>query len=478
MMFNMAMSASLVITGTYILLAAGLSLYVLTQRREPANTLAWILGFFLFPYVGVLLYAFFGYQRYRRKRKPIPHPLGTAMEDKTRIARFSVPSEMASEVRHMSKLSEHLTSFPALGGNQAEFYLQPEDSLNALVAAIGAAEHHVHLSFYFVRNDAAGHAVAHALIRAAQRGVSCRILLDGVGCWGLGRDYLDPLKKAGVRVAFFSPLKRFKRLWHLHLRNHRKLAILDGQIGFIGSQNLVDNFTPVPPEDRPWLEIVMKVRGPIVHHLQTIFAEDWRYSTGESPTGAAYYPVPSTQGPLQMQAVPTGPDLPEESLHLIFLSMIHAAQNRVTIVTPYLVPSQPVALALEGAARRGVRVSVLLPEKTDNVLAHLAGRSGYPALLEAGIHLYEHPRTPLHAKAVLVDDHLALIGSANMDVRSFRLNFEAGIILYGPEPANTLQAMADAAIRQSRRIVRHKRRWTTPLTTVAEGLARLLSPLL
>jgi cardiolipin synthase A/B len=460
-------------------LAAGFSLYVLARRRDPAVMLSWILSFFLLPLLPNLLYMFFGYRRLRRAHRRKPHPKASSHpKGRGEKGPLDVPPELQSEAAGLARLCEGLTGFPVTEGNRVRYFLEPQPSYDALFAAVDGARHHVHAEFYLYRDDRIGREFRAKLIAAARRGVECRLMLDAMGCLFLPSRFLTPLRQAGVKVQFFSEFRWFRKWWHIHLRNHRKLVVVDGHSAFIGSQNILENFASVRPENLPWHDAQLFFQGPVVHQLQTVFLEDWLFTTGEAVEGGAYFPEALAGGHLQAQAVPTGPDLPEQALHLIFLSLLHTAQKRIVIISPYLVPSAAMSLALEGATRRGVEVSILLPGKPDNVLARWAGRSWYRGLLIFGVKIFEVPEAVLHAKAGMIDDHITFLGSANMDVRSFQLNFEAGVILYGREPTQALARAADETMARAEPLELSTIRRQPWHYTIIEGLCRLLSPLL
>ena len=470
--------ASLVLL-LHLSLSVGLSLVLLTRRREPVVTLAWILGFFLVPFVSVLLYLFFGYQKYHR-RKRLKNYL-SAVVTAGQEAAGQPDGSMAArlEVSGIKRLVARLTGMPAVPGNRIAVILEPKQSHDALADAIERAQSHVHAEFYIWRDDSQGRRFQKLLINAASRGVECRLLLDAVGCLHLKDTALSPMRNAGVRIEYFSPLFRFRRLWHLHLRNHRKLAVVDGKVGFIGSQNIVDSYSGMGESERLWNEGQVLLEGPVVAQLQSVFMDDWRFTTREKVNGRDLYPNSGKVADgVEAQLLPTGPDLASDSLHFIFMAMIHCAQKEVVIVSPYLVPSNPMAMAIRAAARRGVRVSIVLPKRSDNFLAQMAGRGWYENFMENGVEIYEYAESLLHAKMILVDRYLVLIGSANMDARSFEFNFEAGVLIYNAEIGRELYGKFERIINASSRIGIDSLRRTPLSLRIVEGACRLLTPVL
>ena len=316
----------------------------------------------------------------------------------------------------------------------------------------------------------------------ASKGVQCRLLLDALGCIRLSRGFLAPLKQAGVEVHFFWPLK-LTRPWAWHLRNHRKLVVIDGKSAFIGSQNIGNEYLQWRNRKLSWKDTTIRVHGPVVRQIQTVFVEDWIGATGVELKGPDYFPDISFEGfaapgRALVQTLPTGPDENESALELILVEMLSMARLRVTLTTPYLIPSQPLMLALEGAVKRGVKIEVLVPAKSDLPWVDYAGRSWQKDLVRIGVRVFRYSKTFVHAKVVTVDGQYALVGSANMDIRSFSLNFESSLLMYDPSATIQLEEsfhrtkdagqMVDAETLKSGRI----------LSTWLEGFFRVLSPLL
>jgi cardiolipin synthase A/B len=460
-------------------LSLGFSLVAISRKREPVVTLAWVMGFFLAPYLGILLYVFFGYRRFRRRRRRKPDPARRALLAQREQAGLpQTPPDFDAGARHVERLATHLTGFLVTSGNQLEFYEEADSHDKALAEAIRQAKHHVHLEYYIFEVNRTGAFFRDLLIEKAREGVRCRLLLDAVGSFGVGKSFLQPLREAGVRVAFFSPVRVFGRPWGFHLRNHRKIAVIDGTVGFVGSQNIGTAHLRWRRRRLKWRDTAVRVDGLAAGQLQIIFAEDWHFTTGEDLSEASYFPKPPPRPGSQVQTLPTGPDGREQALHLIFLAAIHSANERITVTTPYFVPSTAMALALEGAAHRGVRVELLLPKISDQPVVSWAGRSWYQELLENGVRIFEYAEAFIHAKVLTVDGGLGLVGSANMDIRSFLINYETSLLIYDPSAVSRLQSTFDATIERAQEIrLEHLR--AQPFTrSLLEGVCRLLSPLL
>lgn len=456
-------------------LALAFSFLVISQKRDPAGTLAWVLGFFLVPYGAIVVYTFFGYQRFRLRRRQIPNPAHRlALKHEPAHLRTTLPPPLQS----VELLAARLTEYPVIGGNKVTVYDRATDTDNALIHAIRNAEHHIHMCYYIVEPDEMGLRFRDLLIEQARRGVQCRLLMDAVGSFRIRRKFLKPLHEAGVKTAFFSPFRTFSRPWAINFRNHRKLTVIDGHTGFMGSQNIGHHFMRAGSRRIHWRETDVRLEGPGAEELQTVFAEDWSFAAGEQLSGEDYFPTPAARGSTLVQALPTGPDRRENALGMIFLEAIHAARERVTVTTPYFIPTAPVALALESAARRGVRVDLLLPKKTDHPVVDWASRSWFNEFLRSGVMIHQLGEGFLHSKVVTVDGHLALVGSANMDTRSFLINFELSLLLYDRTVAGHLVQVFDHMVARST-AVHHDELADLSLTRqFTEGFCRLLSPIL
>lgn len=451
------------------------SLIVISKKRDPAVTLAWVLGFFLIPFGTTLIYTFFGYQHFRLRRRRIPNPAHRlALKHEPDQLRAMLPSAL----QNVELLASKLTDYPVIGGNRVIVYDRATDTDNALGQAIHEAKHNIHMCYYIVEPDKVGLFFRDLLIEQARRGVQCRLLMDAVGSFGIRRQFLTPLWEAGVKTAFFSPFRTFSRPWAFNFRNHRKLTIIDGQTGFMGSQNIGLHFMRAGSRRIHWRETDVRLDGPGAEELQTIFAEDWNFATGEHLTGEKYFPLPTAPGSTLVQALPTGPDRRENALAMIFLEAIHSARERVTITTPYFIPTAPVALALESAARRGVRVDLLLPKKTDHPVVDCASRSWFNEFIRSGVHIHQLGEGFLHSKVVTVDGHLALVGSANMDTRSFLINFELSLLVYDRGVAGHLVRVFDRMVAHAAPVKDDELAELSFTRQLSEGFCRALSPLL
>jgi cardiolipin synthase len=458
---------------------------VLLQRKEPASTIAWILTLVFLPALGAVLFLLFGRNRVRlgakRKREAdaLVRSLVAAARTEGSSPNVSFALAPLSDLeRQIFRVGAILSSTRPTGGNRLAFYDDGNQFYDALGAAIDHATHHVHVEFYLIRNDATGAWLRDKLAAAASRGVEVRLLCDGFGCLGLGRRWFRPLRRAGVKLGFFLPM-RSMLLQPVNLRNHRKIVVVDGETAFTGGMNVGDEYRGTMRGVGAWRDLSFRIDGPAARALQGVFFQDWFFATGEPLRPDEYFPnIVEAAGGASVAIVPSGPDTRTEAIHRLFFAAIAAARERVFLTTPYFVPDPAMLIALEVAAMRGVEVHLILPSRSNHRVTFHAGRAMYDDLLEAGVHLHEFTPGMIHAKAMVVDGRISMIGSANMDMRSFRLNFEVHAFVHDPETASMLEERFRKDLAQTTPIALdawRRRSWTL---RVVEGAARLVSPLL
>ncbi|MFH1747498.1 MAG: cardiolipin synthase [Planctomycetota bacterium] len=478
----MALVWTIALTANYVLVPFMIA-SVLRRRKEPMAMLAWILGIVFIPFIGMLLYWLMGsnlvVRRARRRRQRVAHLISrieswTHQQLDIDRAGHELPRDLVS----VARLGKRLSGMPATAGNEVRVYQESNETYGALEQAISGARHHIHLEYYIWQPDATGYALRDLVVEKAGAGVQCRLLLDSIGCWRLGRRFTEPLAAAGVQLAFFLPLRSFRWQISPHLRNHRKIAVVDGQVAFMGSQNIGDEYRGRLRKLSPWYDTHIRVNGPAALFLQRTFAEDWLFATREDLAGEEYFSKPELVGDSIMQILPTGPDQNVSPLEQIVFAAVSSAQGSIRITTPYFVPSPGLRMALVHAASRGVRVELLLPTRSDSTIMLWAGRSFYAELLEAGVRVYEYDQGVLHSKIVTVDERWCMLGSANMDVRSFRLNFEITALIYDPRVARELSDSIGRFRDRARAIRLGDVRQRRVHQQLAEGTARLLTPLL
>jgi cardiolipin synthase len=402
------------------------------QRRNAAATRTWLLLIFLQPWIGLLLYAAIGRITLPRRRLAIQARAAARLrraQEQWVQGRPFVEADIPAELNQAVTLAQNLGDFRILDGNEFELLDDYAASIQRLVEDIDAARDHVHLLFYIWADDETGRRVAAAVMRAAQRGVHCRVLMDDAGSSRALKKLAPRMRRAGVSVAGMLPVGLFrKKAARFDLRNHRKIVVIDGTIGYAGSQNLID------AESVPGLvfeDLVVRVRGPLVSQLQVVFLADHYIEREEKIAERELFPDPPCEaGIAAAQVLPSGPGYRYANAQKAMVALIHGARQRVVITTPYFIPDEAFVQAMLTAILRGVEVHLVVSSTADHKLVHYAQESYYEVLLEAGvkIHLYQ-PRF-LHAKHLSIDDSVALIGSSNVDLRSFTLNNEITLLIY------------------------------------------------
>jgi cardiolipin synthase len=455
--------------------------FVLVRRKEPSATIAWLLVLLFLPALGAILFLLFGRDRVRwpAKRKRALDAVVRAQVAASREEEASTQVVLDSALeRSLFRIGCRLAHFRATGGNRVEVLVDGNSTYERIGAAIDAAQHHVHAQFYLIRDDATGRWFRDRLVAAAKRGVTVRLLMDGYGCFALGVGWQRPLRKAGARIAVFLPM-RSVLLQPVNLRNHRKILVVDGQIAFTGGFNVGDEYRGQMRGVGGWKDVHLRIEGPAAGELQKVFFQDWAFATSEPIDPAEYFPKTAQScGDAAIAVVTSGPDTHTEAIHRLFFGAIVGAEREVLLTTPYFVPTESLMVAMEIAAIRGVDLKLMLPARSNHRVTFHAGRSFYSQLLEAGVEVREYVPGIVHAKTLVADRSVSLVGSANMDLRSFRLNFEVHTLVHDPATATTLgQAFRDD-VADSRRVELEswkQRAWTL---RIKEGAARLVSPLL
>ncbi|NUQ62739.1 MAG: cardiolipin synthase [Pirellulales bacterium] len=409
---------------------------IVLRKERPATCLAWLAIVFFEPWIGLGAYLLVGENRLgrdrlkrRRRRRAV---LETSEYPKLGSRRLD-GAALEHESHPLMDLAEQVVGLPIVGGNQVAFYSNTDQVVDRLVEAIDRATSHVHLLFYIFRDDYVGRRVADALVRAQCRGAACRVLADAVASRLMFRSLGRELRAQGVEIHPVLPVNLIRRPFaRLDLRNHRKLAVIDGSVAFTGSQNIVEA-SYGHSRGGVWHDVMARITGPVVHDLAGVFLEDWFHETGEVLDRPELFPPVAADGRVAMQVVPTGPDLPTEAFQAVLVEAIFRARRSVVITSPYFIPSEAMLLALRLAVLRGVAVSLIVPRRSDHLLVDAAGSFYWEQLLHSGVHVYLFPEGLLHAKTLTIDNEFAMFGSANYDIRSFDLNFELNVLLQGPE---------------------------------------------
>jgi cardiolipin synthase len=462
-----------VLEGVWVLVAAAV---ILLQRRSAAATISWLLVLAFLPIIGLIIYRLIGPMRLERKR--LRRRLGrVAVEEVTgAMARMR---EVGSDDVQVALVPISMGEAPPLHADAVDLYLDGASTYAAILAAIQAARHHVHLEYYIWEPDRIGTRLRDLLVEKARAGVKVRMLVDGTGSSGLGRRFLRPLRDAGVEVAVFNPVSlRWIRTRRIDFRTHRKIVVCDGRIAFTGGMNIVDSHS-AELSSAYWRDTHVRIEGAAVWPLQRIFLEDWYFATEQAPpVGPDIFPLPGSARQHIVQIVASGPDHDQMAIHRAFFTAITRATTRLWVTTPYFVPDDATMTALCTAAQRRLDVRLLIPKRGDSRLVDLAARSYVPELMASGVRVYEYLPRFIHAKTFVVDDDFAIVGTANLDNRSFRLNFEVVALFYDRGIAAELANAFEADLGESHRIEPQELTRKSLSRRLGEASARLLSPLL
>jgi len=454
-------------------------LIVVPFRRSPDAAKGWLLLLFFLPWPGLILYHLIGRPTYPKTRNErfaqVPGAFKHVVERLARSPHITHP-KLHPEMDQAATLVRSLGRMNILGGNTAELLHDYDESVDALVRDIDAATNNVHLLFYIFADDATGMKVIDALGRARKRGVTCRVLVDDLG----SRKWMGGVKRAmaaaDVEMYAVLPVKLIRRgSARADLRNHRKIAVIDGRAGFTGSQNLVDAEFKKGIHNE---EMVVRVTGPVVLELQAVFAIDWFMETGQTLDSPELFPEPKTAGEVTAQVLPSGPDYPAAGVQRLVTALVHGARKRVVLTTPYFIPDDALVQAMQTAVQRGVEVHLVVSKQADQILVSLAQKSYYAELLAAGVKIHLYSTRFLHAKHLSIDDAVALIGSSNIDIRSFVLNSEVSMICYDQNVAMKQREQQERYFEGSELLNADEWRTRSLFEKTCENLARLASPLL
>jgi cardiolipin synthase len=444
----------------HILIQAGLIARVLLRRhRDPASRIAWIVVILALPVVGIIAYLLLGETNIGRKRVKRMKRVMADLPDIKNTPGFDAPAAHPKiNERHLPlfKVGRSISGFEPVGGNRAQLMTDSNATIDGMVADIDAATDHVHLLFYIWLSDQNGTKMAEALKRAVERGVTCRAMVDDLGSRALVHsDLWKDMGRAGIKLARALPvgnplLRIFKG--RIDLRNHRKILVIDNRITYCGSQNCADPTFLPKAKYAPWVDSVMRFEGPIVRQNQQIFTGDWMAYVDEDITDLLKAPMEAPAPGFTAQVVASGPTARYSAMPEMFETLIYSAQHALFITTPYYVPVDSMQAALRAAGNRGVDTTIIFPARNDDFAVGAASRSYYEDLLAAGVKIHEYGAGLLHAKSMTVDGEVTLIGSANMDRRSFDLNYENNILLCDTDVTAEMRNRQESYLADCRQI--------------------------
>lgn len=450
---------------------------ILLQRRSSTATMAWLLALAFMPLIGLIVYRLFGPLRLERKRL---RRLSRRKVVGDAVAALGELGPQDGDLAQLARVATSLGEAPPLRARDVQLLTDGRSTYAAIVEAIRAARHHVHLEYYIWTPDTIGTRLRDLLVERARAGVQVRLVLDAMGAKACKEAFLAPLRAAGAEVVWFNPVRlRGLRLRRPDFRTHRKIVVCDGRVGFTGGMNVTDAHSEEFGPDY-WRDTHLRVDGAAVWALQRLFLEDFYFAAERlPPIGPDLFPPvgdPAAAGAHVVQVIGSGPDTADVAIQRAVFTAIGQAQRRLWVTTPYFVPDEAVLTALVAAGLRRVDVRLVIPARGDSKLVDLAARSYLPELLSAGVRVYEYGPRFIHAKTMVVDDDVAIVGTANLDNRSFRLNFELVAVVYGAVVNAPLAAAFEADLRSCRELSRRARE--PFFTRLGQAGARLLSPLL
>ena len=480
----------LIIELLYLLVLVIVCVRIIYDTNSTVKTLAYLLLAIFIPLFGIFFYFAFGinYRKRELYSKKIINDDNLWTQIKENISTYSVQTyfNTAESDRPNKQLAKYLSNemSPLTPGNTARLLINGEEKFPAVIQALEEAKDHIHIEYYIYENDKIGQTIEEILIRKAKQGVSVRFIYDDFGSRGIRKNIAIRLRNAGVETYPFYKISFLRMVNHLNYRNHRKIIIIDGKKAFVGGINVSDKYINEPASGNNlfWRDTHLMLEGPGVYYLQYLFICDWNFCSGKALENIKHY-FPdeyrnNPPGDKIIQIAASGPDSINPTILYSLLYAVYQAQEEILITTPYFIPDQSLMDALIVAALAGVSVQLLVPEKSDSRLVQLAACSYYADLLSAGVKIFFYQDGFVHAKTLVVDKKLAVIGTANMDVRSFDLNFEVNAIVYDGELAASLANVFNADIKDA--ILLDKDAWSNRSISrkFLEKIARLVSPLL
>ncbi|HEX5219608.1 MAG TPA: phospholipase D-like domain-containing protein [Verrucomicrobiae bacterium] len=469
------------IAAAFGLLAATLaSVHALLNKRDHRAAALWLGFIWLMPVAGPVLYIAFGVNRIRRHARSLRVGRGPS-DAPLRLVPHEIADAEGIEARHMRMLAQvvdRVAGQPLQGGNRIRPLINGDEAFPAMLAAIDSARRSVSLETYIFDNDASGDQFVSALKRAVDRGVQVRVLVDDAGARYSFPSILGKLRRARVPTARFLPTLAPWRLTTMNLHNHRKLLVADGTVGFTGGMNIRHGNVLAAKPRKPVQDLHFKVEGPVVAQMQEAFANDWEFCTNEILTGEAWFPALSDCGKSIARVITDGPDADYDKARWTLLAALSCAQTSVQILTPYFLPDSSLITALNVAALRGVQVDIILPAENNLPFVHWASRGMWWQVLERGCRLWLTPPPFDHSKLMIVDGHWVLLGSANWDPRSLRLNFELNVECYGREFAQEMDMIVQSKLQIAKPVTLAEVDGRSFPVKLRDSVARLFTPYL
>jgi len=451
---------------------------LLSEHRSPSSTMAWGIAIVFLPYVSIPLYLLFGSRRIRslKGKKAGLYDITQSKERALKKTMLDPMVEKVALVLHAG--GQHLPTY----GNRLEFIVDGDKAMQRLIEMIASAKNSISISTFILGRDPVGAAVVSALAEKASQGVEIKLLMDALGCFFTRWGFVDPIRRAGGKVGIFLPILPIHRKWSAHLRNHRKLVLVDHCRAIVGGMNLAKEYMWLDSSQPHWADTCMLIEGPAVADLDNIFSADWQFATGEEPDSRISVcrenPTHDPVGDNLVQVAASGPDTEVQPVLDAMLSAMLMAQKRVWIVTPYFIPDESLMQILKLLSRMGRDVRIIVPARSNHFVADLVRGTFFREMANMNIRLYAYEPGMLHAKLMVIDDDIAFVGSANLDLRSIYLNFEVGVLVYSPDTVQKIADQISEYIRQSKLLSWEEDLRKNWATKTVEDVCRLFAPLL
>ena len=466
--------------GLFIFLIA---LFIFFESKNPSRTLSWLLILALAPVLGLILYMFLGNDIRKKIKTKNKENLDNTFIRNAALTQTNMINHTDFFTKTESKVDDKLVKLllknsnePFSINNKVDVLTNGEETFSSIIDSIKMAKNYIHLEYFIIRDDEIGNEIKNLLIKKAIEGIRVRIIYDSVGCWKIKEKFWMDLKNAGIEVYPFLPVLSPMLSRELNYRNHRKIVVVDGTVGFLGGLNIGDEY--LGKKDLGfWRDTHLKIEGESVFSIQNIFLNDWYFVSKQELKGEYLFPRMDSVGESIVQITSCGPDSDWKTIHQAFFSMITTAEKRVWLTTPYLVPDESLKMALITAALSGIDVSIIIPGKPDHFFVYWASRDNIQEFLEAGVKIYTYETGFIHSKILIVDDVCASVGTANFDIRSLEINYEINAFLYDKKIIERLESDFLNDIENSKNIELNQHMERPFYNKFLEALGRLVSPL-
>ena len=469
-----------VIFSAYLFLIITSIITVLTDgKRNPVRTISWILVISLLPYVGIFFYILFGRSYHRQRRisnrikKRIKNRSKKQAINQVDLSKYPLVEKNIKLATLIGKTSE----LGVYGNNRIEIFTEGRKLLDKMLEDISKAKDHIHAEYFIIETDETGNKFKEALIKKAQEGVDVRVIYDDLGSWKLKRSTIRDMKRAGIKMQSFFKIRFPYFTSKINYRNHRKILIIDGTTGYLGGFNIADRYTK-GLEWGIWRDTHLRIEGDAVAGLQHTFIYDWLYITKRLHNNKRFFPQTTITTPTAVQIGISGPDMHWESIMQAYCLAISNAKKYIYIQTPYFLPNESIMNAIESAALSGVEVKLMIPYRSDEKMSYEASMSYMGSILKAGVEVYQYTKGFIHSKTLVIDDEIAIIGSANIDLRSFEQNFEVSAFIYDDTHSKHLKELFMSDMKVSKKLSYFKWSNRPRYRKFIQALARLLSPIL